>query len=225
MRQQERTANNLANANTIGYKKGRVFTEVLSEELDNEGSPQSVNRLQQWTDPSQGALKKTGNPLDVALSGKGFFAVRDTNGNTFYTRAGRFSLDQNGVLRDINGYTVQGENGPVTLPTASAEAITITQQGDVKSNEQKIDQLQVVSFEDPRALQHHKGALMTAANEPPAPMDSPSVQQGFVEQSNVEPVHAMTNMIEQARFFETQQRWLSTTDQLLGQATQKLGKF
>ncbi len=225
MRRQEHTANNLANANTIGFKQGRVFTDVLSEHIDHEGSPQSVNRMQDWTDISQGELQKTGNPLDVALAGNGLFAVRDGNDNEFYTRAGRFSLDSQGVLRDMNGYAVQGESGRISVPREAEGQINITNDGTVTVDGEIIDRLRVVQFDTSRDLTPQDGALLSSDEPPTRILDDPTVRQGFVEGSNVDPVREMTDMIEQARMFETQQRWLRTTDQILGRVSRELGKF
>lgn len=225
MRRQEQTANNLANANTVGYKKGRVFNDILSEYADNEGSPQSVNRLEDWTDISQGTLKKTGNPLDVALEGGGFFTVRDENDNQFYTRAGQFSLDSEGVLRDRNGYTVEGQGGIISIPPERDGSVNISEDGVVRMNGQAIDQLQVVTFADGRTLEPREGALFESDGPPARVVDDPQVRQGFLEESNVDSVREMTNMIEQTRMFESQQRWLRTTDQMLGRVSRELGKF
>jgi flagellar basal-body rod protein FlgF/flagellar basal-body rod protein FlgG len=225
MRRQDHTANNLANANTIGYKQGRVFTDVLSEHIDHEGSPQSANRMQDWSDLSEGELEKTGNPLDVALAGDGLFTVRDENHNQFYTRAGRFSLDGDGVLRDMNGYAVQGQSGRIVIPPEAEGTVNITNDGVIKIEGQPIDRLQVLTFQNPRELTPREGSLLSSDQPPTGVLETPTVRQGFVEGSNVDPVHEMTNMIEQARMFETQQRWLRTTDQILGRVSRELGKF
>lgn len=225
MRRQEQTANNLANANTIGYKQGRVFTDVLSEHIDHEGSPQSVNRIQDWTDTSQGELQKTGNPLDVALAGDGLFTVRDGDGNQYYTRAGRFSLDGEGILRDMNGHAVQGQTGRISVPPDTEGKINITNDGLINVDGEPIDRLEVVQFENIGELIPQDGALLSSDQPPTRVLDNPNVRQGFVEGSNVDPVREMTDMIEQARMFETQQRWLRTTDQLLGRVSRELGKF
>ncbi|RMF53760.1 MAG: flagellar hook basal-body protein, partial [Bacteroidetes bacterium] len=87
VRQQERIANNLANANTVGFKRDRSFTEILNQELNAEGAPQSVKRTVQWADFTPGSLEQTGNPLDVALHGEGFFVLTDATTETpRYTR-------------------------------------------------------------------------------------------------------------------------------------------
>lgn len=225
MRRQESTANNLANANTVGYKKSRVFTEVLSEYTDQDGAPQSTNRIQSWTDPSQGTLEETGNPLDVALAGDGLFTVRDQNDQTFYTRAGQFSLDREGVLRDRNGYAVQGRQGTITISPRTEGKITISDRGVIQVGGRTIDQLQVVEFADGQELEPREGALLSSEEPPARILEAPEIRQGFVEASNVDAVNEMTNMIEQTRMFESQQRWLRTTDQLLGRVTRELGKF
>lgn len=225
MRRQDQVSNNLANANTVGYKKTRTFTEVLDEYEDKEGSPQSENRTRQWIDFSQGTLTKTDNPLNVALSGDGLFAVRTDEGEVRYTRAGRFQLDEDGVVRDSGGNTVLGESGSLRVPPNHEGPIEIARDGTVEVDGRSVGELRVVTFGNPGQLEHREGALFAAPDQAPAELEQPDVRQGFLEESNVEPVQQMTEMITQARHFESQQRWMRTTDDILTRATRQMGKF
>ena len=225
IREQERVANNLANVNTVGYKRDRTFTEALDEYIDEEGAPRSVRRSDQWADQAQGALESTGNPLDVAIDGDGFFAFSDDEtGATVYARSGRLTLDAEGTLRDLAGRSVEGEGGPIQLPP-SGGAIAISKNGEISLGGQVVGTLRVVTFENPGQLQRLDGAAFDAAGMEPETTENPAVLQGYVEASNVDAVREMTDMIAFYRQFESQQKMMQTTDQILGAVTRDLGKF
>lgn len=227
IRQQERLANNLANVHTAGYKQERFFVEALNERLDVERAPRSDRRLRQWNDLTQGALEYTGNPLDVAIEGEGFFVVTDAiTGATFYTRAGQFQLDAEGYLRTLDGLLVEGEEGPIQLfPHERNRLLSISQDGVLRADEREVARLRLVRFARPEALQRVEGARFAAPDQEPFPISPPHLRPGFLESSNVNPVLAMTEMIEHFHRFEIQHKVIQTTDQLLGQITRDLGKF
>lgn len=222
-RQQERTANNLANANTVGYRRDRTFTEALRNRVDAAGNPTSVRTLTQWADPLEGTLEATGNPLDAAIEGEGFFVVTDEAGATRYTRAGRFTADANGTLVTPGGFTVQGTDGPIQLPLDGG-AIEINRDGEIRVDGTPAGTLRLVRFPPDAPLERLDGASFTTAAAP-EPLDAPSVRQGIVEMSNVNPLTEMTEMITHFRLFESQQKMLQTTDQALGAVTRDLGTF
>ena len=225
VRQQERIANNLANANTVGFKHARTFTEVLNERLDVEQAPQSDRNTTQWASLEQGALDQTGNPLDVALGGEGFFVLSDdATGAQRFTRAGRFALDPDGMLRGPNGLAVEGAEGPVVIPPGTTQ-IEIAADGTIRADGQPSGQLRVVRFEDPMQLRPLDGVMFDAGGLEPEDVEHPTVLQGHVEQSNVNAIDAMTEMIEHLRLFESQQKLLQANDQILGHVTRDLGKF
>lgn len=224
-RQQERVANNLANANTVGYKRDRLFTQALEERIDAEGAPRSDRRVTQGADPQQGALQATGNPLDVALDGEGFFVTTDAaTGANRYTRAGQFTLSPDGALQTPAGHAVEGEGGPIQIPPESGP-VQIAKDGTIRAGEQQVGKLRVVRFENPLQLERLDGAAFAAAGAEPLPAETPRVIQGHLEGSNVSPVAEMTDMIEHFRTFESQQKMLQTTDQVLGRVTRDLGTF
>jgi flagellar basal-body rod protein FlgF len=225
MRQQERVSENLANVNTVGYKRDRTFTEALRAYEDVESTPRSDRAVTQWAELAPGSLDATGNPLDVALEGEGFFVFTDAQtGLPRYSRAGRLTLDDEGTLRDPAGHALEGEEGPIQVPPAGG-AIEISQQGEVRAGGQVVGQLQVVTFEDPSALRRLDGAAFDAGGQEPLPVENPVVRQGYLEGSNVDAVREMTDMIAYYRQFESHQRMLRTTDEILGAATRDLGKF
>ncbi len=222
---QERTANNLANANTVGYKRDRLFVSALNERLTIEDAPESDRLLEQGADLSAGALEQTGNPLDVALRGEGFFEVMDeATGAMRYTRAGRFVTDAEGTLRTPAGLAVQGVDGPITLPL-TGERVEIGADGKVRAGANAVGQLRVVTFTDPARLQRLDGATFAAGEAVPEDAPETTVLQGFTEMSNVNAVAEMTDMIAQFRVFESQQKSIQTLDGLLGQLVRDTGRF
>jgi flagellar basal-body rod protein FlgF len=223
---QERVANNLANANTTGFKRDRFFTEALNERMDAENAPRSDRRLRQANDMSAGALKQTGNPLDVALGGDGFFETQPEGGNeSHYTRAGHFVVGQEGTLRTPNGKQVMGEGGAIQIPVDAEEEINIAKDGTMTAGDREIGTLKVVTVDDPAQLERRQGASFLAGDAAPEPMEDPIVLQGKVEMSNVSPIEEMTDMIETSRQYEAQQRSLQTTNDVLSRATQDLGQL
>ncbi len=225
MRQQERVANNLANAGTVGYKRDRAFTEALQERIDDDGAPRSDRAATPFADLAQGALEQTGNPLDLALDGEGFFVLTDeASGSARYTRSGRFVLSADGTLRTPQGLAVAGEAGPIQVPR-NATAIEVDRTGALRADGQEVGRLRVVTFADAGQLRRLDGAAFEAGAIEPEEAPAPTVLQGYVEESNVEPVREMTDMIAQFRLFESQQKTLQSTDQLLATITRDLGKF
>ncbi len=225
IREQERIANNLANANTVGYKRQRTFTETLEEFVDHEGAPQSSRIQEHWATMEQGTLETTGNALDVAIDGEGFFALTDeATGARRYSRAGRFTLDAQGMLRSPSGHLVEGHDGPIRVPPTVSD-LQIRPDGSIHADGQAIGRLRVVQFDNPEGLQRVNHAGFDAVGLQPVDSEESKVLQGHVEGSNVNPLSEMTDMITHFRLFESQQKMLQTTDQILGHVTRELGKF
>ncbi len=142
-------SNNLANSTTGGFKLDREFYSLFSahdeSQYDGEGSPAQLPEVKtQWTDFSQGTLQPTGSPLDLALSGKGFFTVNGPSG-ALYTRNGSFQLSPSGVLTTSEGYPVATANGG-TIQTQSQAPITVQADGTVEQDGQSLGQVAVVEF-------------------------------------------------------------------------------
>ena len=224
MQRQDQVANNLANVNTAGYKRARSFVEALDAHTDAEGAPRSTRLEQQWADLAPGPVEATGNALDVALGGEGFFVLQDeATGAARYTRAGRFTLGEDGTLRTPSGALVEGQDGPIILPD-NGGAIEIDGDGSIRRGGQTAGRLRVVRFEDAAPLARLDDASFTTEAEP-LDAEAPAVQQGALEGSNVNPVGEMADMIATFRLFEAQQKMLQSTDHLLSAATRDLGKF
>ncbi|RMH60986.1 MAG: flagellar basal-body rod protein FlgF [Calditrichaeota bacterium] len=214
-------ANNLSNVNTTGYKKDNYFATTLDEKLDQ------YNKLEEYTDFSQGDLRQTGNPLDVALSGRGYFTV-ESGDKEMYTRNGAFQLDEDGVLRTRDGLPVMGRGGWVTLSSEAGpiKDITINENGDVYADGNYMDTLLVYDFENPDDVQKVGGSLYAAKNRSSIyELETPHVKQGFLEESNVNPAQEMIQLIEIQRQFESMQKMIRTLDDVYRSSVNKVGIY
>ncbi|MEM6645138.1 MAG: flagellar basal-body rod protein FlgF [Bacteroidota bacterium] len=223
VRHQERIANNLANANTNGYRRDRVFVEVLNEEIDAEQAPTSTRQAGQWREDTTGAYQETGNPYDFAVEGDGFFVVSTDEGEPRYTRAGHFVVDGEGTLRTPQGLVVEGQDGPIELGPNDPPPV-VNQDGTLMVNGAEVGKLRLVNFDDPQALDRLDGTLFTAQAEPEG-LEFGQVRQGFLEGSNVNVVSEMSDMISHLRLFETHQKLMQTLDGKLDRVTRDLGRF
>lgn len=230
MRAQEVTANNLANINTPGFKGDKLFYRAFQEEMN--GRQVSSVQPGQTIRMAQGAFEESGNPFDFAIEGQGFFAV-EKDGNRFYTRNGRFDLDREGFLVDDNGGRVQGESGPIQLPgimqsgrIRSDVEVELDQDGTLRVNGERRDRLTIMQAGDVSRLERRSNAYLQAPEGVEMSVDEDSsVVQGFYESGNVDPLQELVSMTQNMRLFESQQRAMKTTDEMLSQATTRLGRF
>jgi len=221
---QDRVANNLANANTVGYRRDQAFATALRERLDAEGAPQSTRVAGQVADVAPGELIATGNPLDLALDGDGFFAVLGADGRTRLTRAGEFVIDAEGTVRSPQGHALLRDDGtPLTVPPTGGE-VTVNTAGDVTVGDVAVGRVRVVAVDDPRQLVRLDGATFDTAGLALRPSEA-HIRQGFLEGSNVDAVQEMVDLMAHVRLFESQQKALRTTDETLGAVTRDLGAF
>ncbi len=214
-------SNNLANQNTIGYKKDITFFDLL-----NAKKAEDIT-LRVATDFDKGVMKQTKNPLDLAISENGFFTVETDYGEA-YTRDGHFRLDAEGVLRNSAGMPVLGEDGWIVFDTnfATPKDINISADGEIYLDGKLVDRLKIVSFESNAELEKIGGNLFRAK---PAAMqvdlENPGIQQGFLENSNVNPIEEMMNLIEIQRQFESSQRMVRSLDEVYRNAVNQVGKY
>jgi len=201
-------ANRLANVGTVGFKaEGFTFDELLQARM----------RI----DLSQGDNLTTGNPLDIAISGEGFFKVQTPQGDR-YTRNGTFTIDKDKYLVTQDGHRVLGESGPVIL---EGQRISINNEGDIDVDGSQVGKLKIVTFATPEKLKKEGASFLsytgnTADERSP---DRVSVQQGALEQSNVSVVTEMKNMIEATRNYESVQKIIQTYDEMDGKAVSEVG--
>jgi flagellar basal-body rod protein FlgF/flagellar basal-body rod protein FlgG len=205
-------ANNLANANTAGYRsQHNVFSSVLANANNSSGTPlnnaiNSYGILSGTTlDLSQGAIQKTGNDLDVAIQGPGFLVAQTANG-PMYTRDGSLQLSSKGQLITAAGDPVLGDHGPITLSPGS---VTIAPDGTISSNGAIAGKLKLVQFPAGTQLTSAGETYYVAPPKSEVPATDSTVQQGMLESSNVNPVAGMVELITAQRSAEMMQRALS----------------
>jgi flagellar basal-body rod protein FlgF len=228
-------ANNIANINTSGFKTdGAVFEEFVSPTARAENFLAADRRVSfvhdraTWIDLSQGPLERTNNPLDIAVSGKGFLAVQ-TPGGERYTRNGALQINNNGELVTSEGYQVLGESGPITFQpkdrniTISEDGTISAREGNNSQTESQRGQLRLVSFDQPGRLQKDGSSTFKApANVTPQADKLSRVAQGTIEKSNVRSVMEMTRMIEVTRSYTQIAALLSQQSDLQRTAIEKL---
>lgn len=205
----ENATNNLANASTIGFKE-EYLRSIAQNDLMNQQENQvpvdshSINM-------SQGMIQQTGNALDVALDGDGFFAIQTKDGE-LYTRKGNFHLNKNSEIVTSAGEPVLGDRGPIV---AKGKNINIDQQGLITVDGGQIGKLKVVTFDQPKMLERAGNGVFSAPAAAGVKVkDNPQVVSNSVELSNVNAVQQMVTMIEIQRTMETYQKLIQTiTDQ------------
>jgi flagellar basal-body rod protein FlgG len=243
--QLDHISNNLANSATNGYKRSHaVFEDLMYQNLRQTGA----NSTEQTTLPTglqvglgsravatarnfdQGNLQQTGNTLDVAVKGQGFFQIQMPDGTTGYTRDGSFQINASGQLVTNNGYVVQPG---ITIPT-NAQSVTIGNDGTItatlpgQATPQTLGQLQLANFANPAGLDPkgqniyaESAASGTPNSGTPGNNGLGSVQQGMVETSNVNVVEELVGMIQTQRAYEMNSKAIQTADQML----QRLGQL
>jgi flagellar basal-body rod protein FlgG len=238
-------AHNLANVSTNGFKREHVvFEDLMYQNLRQAGANSSeqtqlptglqvglgTRAVATARNFSQGNFQQTTNNLDVAIKGQGFFQVQMPDGTTAYTRDGSFQVDSNGQLVTNTGYAVQPG---ITIP-AQAQSVTIAPDGTVsvtmpgQATAQSVGQLQLANFVNPAGLEPRGGNLFAETTASGTPNTSAAgsnglgtLQQGFVETSNVNVVEELVGMIQTQRAYEMNSKAIQTSDQML----QRLGQL
>jgi flagellar basal-body rod protein FlgF len=220
-------ANNIANSSTAGYKADREFYNLYvgPEALDGAEMPATLPVVErQWTDFSQGNMTPTGNPLDMALAGKGFFAVNGQSG-PLYTRNGNFMFGANGQLQTHEGHAVRGEDGK-PIKADPAKAVSITPDGSVEQDGQVLGRIAVVEIDRQQDLQK-LGATYFQMNDEKAavkPATGTQVQQGNLESANGAPAEHAIRLVGVMRQFEMLQRALSIGSEMNRKAVEEVAK-
>jgi len=230
-------ANNLANASTPGFKHDlTVVRERNVASLENPAEAAMSNRTLDelsggslvaptYTSFEQGPIDHTGRPLDVALTGDGFFTVGDGN-DVRYTRDGRFMISDSGELVMVAGnHPVLDEAGqPITVSGQARDKIEITAAGEVKAGDTVLGRIGVVDFEDKTQLRKVGGDLIDALNETPQAANA-SFRPGFIEGSTVDPMKAMVSMIEVTRAYELNATLIGLADGTLARAVNDIARI
>lgn len=234
-------ANNLANSTTAGFKMesstSQSFDKVLGikiRDVSEAYNDHPIGKMslgvkigEVFTDFTQGALRETAGKYDLALSGEGFFAVRfvDENGKESekYTRDGNFRLTKDGYVTDIYGNRLKTESGVLQVPTDVAD-IAISTDGKVFANNKIIDQIKIVDFENYDYIEKFGNSLYKTVEGAVEKEPSAEVLQGYIEQSNVNPVREMVNLITITRAYEANQKMIQSSDSILEKAVNSIGK-
>ena len=220
-------SNNLANINTAGYKADKSAFRLMPEQATTN-SAVAPGRLSPYAPPfevgidmADGSMVRTGNPLDVAIAGGGFFEVQGPNG-PLYTRNGNFSLNEDGVLTTVQGYPVVGQGGDITLD--AGEPI-ITSQGDISIDGAIVDTLKIVNIENATKLKKVGDTMFTVVDENTEIIESTDfdIVQGSLESSNVDTIRTMTEMIETMRIFEAYQKAIRAVDDMTAKTVNDVG--
>jgi len=204
-REMEVVANNMANANTPSYKAEQMMFRdfVVKTKTDTSPFGRKVDFVQDvgvLRDTREGPMTQTQAPLDLAIHNEGYFVV-DTPSGARYTREGHFRLDETGMMVNSAGYPVMQTTGQPIVFAPNETQITVTGDGTVSTENGVIGKVQVVSFNNDQNLQN-AGSGMLMTNDKPTPIDRPSLVQGMLEQSNVQPVIETTKMMEILRNYE-----------------------
>jgi flagellar basal-body rod protein FlgF/flagellar basal-body rod protein FlgG len=225
-------SNNVANMNTSGYKAdGAVFEEYLSPVARAAMTQSRISFVQDratWHNMSQGTVEQTGNPLDIAIQGNGFFVVQTPRGER-YTRNGALQINAAGELVTGSGMRVLGENGPIQFQSTDRD-ISIAQDGTISVREGTQTQtsslrgrLRIVSFARPQQMQKDgDGTFSAAANNVSQPDPESRVLQGSVEKSNVRSIAEMSRLIEVTRSYTQIATLLQQQNDMRQSALQKL---
>ena len=234
-REMDVVANNIANLNTTGFKAdGALFEEFIAPTArggNQSGFDSRVSFVRDratWIDMSQGPVERTGNPLDVAIDGKGFLAVQTPNGER-YTRNGALQVNASGELVTSEGHQVLGDSGPITLQPKDRD-ITISPDGTVSVGEGGSTmsdalrgKLRVVVFENPAQLNKDgAGTFMAPEGVTPDANSQARIVQGAIEKSNVRAVVEMTRMIEVTRSYAQVAAMLTQQTEMRHSAIDKL---
>jgi flagellar basal body rod protein FlgG len=212
-------AHNLANVNTVGFKRRcNAFSKSLETQEPETYSPGTID-LNSVFDFSQGNIIETGRPLDVALYGKGFFVIETPEG-PLYTRNGTFFLNQNSQIVDSRGRIVGGQAGPITIPNnVGISQINVSSDGTVSVNNTDVGKFRFVDFKDDENKLLPIGEScyrMPDENVAPVAADNVVVKQGSQEASNVEIMDELVDMILVSRLYEANMKSLSVQKETSG---------
>ena len=221
---------NVVNSATPGYRRAlptnQTFVDVLQSSSLSGNTANVEVALPTVTailDPTAGSKKQTGQPLDLAINGDGYFELTTPEG-VAYTRAGNFHIDQSGRLVNQDGYAVNGDNGDIIVNGKSTA--TVSANGDVSDGDNTIGRLRIARFDDKHALEMGpRGLLVTKNKDVQSSASSAQIQSGYLENSNVMPLDEMIHMMETSRHFESQQKLFQGYDEQISAAIQRLGQF
>jgi flagellar basal-body rod protein FlgF len=212
-------ANNLSNSQTIGFRKDNlVFREAIDRASNRFSSEKTGRSLISF---QQGELQTTGNPLDVAIDGEGFFKIGTPQGIR-YTRSGRFELNNDKILVSASGFPVMGRTGEINL---TGKNISIDRDGSIRVDGNPVDQLSIVTLPDPSLLEKEGQTLLKSDVPQEETEDRESqVIQGSLESSNTNVVEEMMKMLDSLRIYESCMKAIQSNDELNAKAVNEVGR-
>jgi flagellar basal-body rod protein FlgF len=224
--------NNLANINTTGYKADVPAFRIPHPDAPSQdgtavipgGLSPYAPPLEAYTNFASGPLVRTGNSLDTAIVGKGFFEIQSPTG-VLFSRKGNFTVNAQGVLATAEGWPVMGQRGQIAI---DGSAVAINESGDVHVDGEMVDTLRVVDFDDPQRLRKKEGTFFwheEGRRGEVLAQGAVHVTQGFVESSNVDAIRTMTELIETMRVFETYQRIIRSADEATSKTVNEVGRI
>lgn len=222
-------SNNIANLNTTGFKKDQMSFEQFQKSLDTsmlytgqyKTVPIDVIPISTSIDLTPGPPVKTGNPLDVALAGDGFFVVNTDNGPR-YTRAGSFQLSTENTIITPQGYAVQGNGGDITIDPNKGQLV-IGSQGKVSQDGDEVSTLQVVNIPPEDLVRQGNNLFTVKEGFTPEPVEIPSVIQGSLETANVEPINEMVEMLAAQRAYDVFQKVIRSANDAYSYSMHNVG--
>jgi len=216
-------ANNIANLSTTGYRReGVIFAEEVRALPVEGGSVAMTEARARYTDGLQGSLQETGGKLDLAVEGTGYFTVMTPDGERL-TRAGAFTRNQDGVVVNMDGHPLLDEGGgEITIPF-EATSIGVSADGTISVDGAPAARIGLVVPADPTRLMREAGVLFRAEGGS-QPVEQGRVVQGFLEQSNVNPVAEMARMVEVQRAYEYGQKLMDQEDDRIRLVVRTLGQ-
>jgi len=239
----EVAANNMANANSTGFKRQAVFERNLIDARANfynvkGDAEQNDPPIGSFTDYNQGSMQITDNPLDIAIDNEGFFVVQDEEGKQFLTRNGSFKLSTDGNIVSMDGKLLLGQNGVLNLyneffnqseklDNKKLLDIEVTENGEVFANKLSVGTLMIALPGDPQTLQRVSGTDFIQTNITNSTFlvqEDIRVKQGYLENSNVDIVSEMIQMIELQRMFEAGSKVIKTNEGTLSDSI-RMGRY
>lgn len=212
MREMQTVANNMANISTAGFRReGVIFSEHVAALDGNEPSLSMADAYGRNVNLSQGPISNTGGTFDFAIEGEGFFMVQTAQGNQL-TRAGSFTPGPEGDLVNMDGHPLLDSGGSTISVPLNAKNVALAKDGTLSADGQLIAQVGVYLPTDPNGLVHNGGTLFSA-EAGAEQIENPVILQGYIEESNVDPVSEITRMIAVQRAYELGQTFLEREDE------------
>jgi flagellar basal-body rod protein FlgF len=227
LRAEQVHANNLANSQTGGFQ---ADLETATSQAVTHGYGYDARHMSRLVanavDGRAGSANQTGRDLDAAIAGSGYFAVQDKNGEA-YTRAGNFSVDQDGALT-LNGRPVVGDGGPIVLPTYTSVQIdsdgTISVQTPGQTQMEPVDRLKLVNAPASAVVKNPSGLIVARSGQPLPADESVTVRSGHLEGSNVSAVDEMVSTMSLNRDFEIQMKLYTAADNMAAEGNKLVGE-